>query len=207
MITRPEDQSSSGATESREPVARLLGEIRDGRREALDELFPLVYDELRKLAHRQRRNWQGNETLNTTALVHEAYLKLVDQRGATWDTEAHFLATAARAIRHILINYARDRKAQKRGGGWERVPLGEQEIAGLPEPVSPWEDRVVALDEALQRLAGVSERQARIVECRFFGGMTVEQTAYALGLSTPTVVRGWAVAQAWLRGTLGEAHA
>jgi RNA polymerase sigma factor (TIGR02999 family) len=206
MITGPAEESNSGA-DRREAVASLLGEIRDGRRAALDELFPLVYEELRQLAHRQRRSWRGNETLNTTALVHEAYLKLSDQRGMSWDSEAHFLAAAARAIRHILINYARDRKAQKRGGGWQRVPLGELEVAGSPESAAPWEDRVLALDDALERLATVSDRQARIVECRFFGGMTVEQTAHALGLSTPTVVRGWAVAQAWLRGTLGEAHA
>ena len=192
------------ATDRRDSVARLLGDLRDGRREALEQLFPLVYDELRELAHRQRRGWQGDETLNTTALVHEAYLKLVDQRRTSWDTEAHFLAAAARAIRHILINYARDRRAQKRGGAWRRVSLGEQELAGGPEPGAGWEDRVVALDEALRQLSVQSDRQGRIVECRFFGGMTVEQTAVALGLSTASVTRGWAMAQAWLRQNLGE---
>jgi RNA polymerase sigma factor (TIGR02999 family) len=185
-------------------VARLLDDLRAGRREALDELFPLVYQELHELAHRQRSAWKGDDTLNTTALVHEAYLKLVDQRRATWDTEAHFLATAAQAIRHILINYARDRRARKRGGGSKQVSLSEQRLdGGSASPVPAWEDRVVALEEALQRLAGLSQRQCRIVECRFYGGMTVEQTALALGLSTASVTRGWAMARAWLRRDLG----
>jgi len=196
MITRPGDKPSH--------VARLLGDLRDGRREALGELFPLVYEELHELAHRQRSAWTGQDTLNTTALVHEAYLKLVDQRRATWDTEAHFLAAAAQAIRHILINYARDRHAQKRGGGWQRVSLSEEVEGGSESAAPSWEDRVVALDEALQRLAGLSERQCRIVECRFFGGMSVQQTALALGLSTATVTRGWTMARAWLRRELGD---
>ena len=191
-----------------ESITRLLADLRDGRREALEDLFPLVYDELREVSHRQRRAWKGDFTLNTTTLVHEAYLKLVDQRRATWDTEAHFLAAAAKAIRHILINRARDRGAQKRGGGWQRISLTETEIGGKAGPAaSSWEDRVVALDEALQRLAGFSQRQGRIVECRFFGGMTVEQTAVALGLSTATVTRGWTMAQAWLRRELDESPA
>ncbi len=140
--------------------------------------------------------------------MHEAYLKLVDQRRTAWDTEAHFLAAASKAIRHILINYARDRQAQKRGGGWQQVSLTEQSLAGPPGPVaSGWEDRVVALEDSLHRLAGRSERQCRIVECRFFGGMTIEQTALALGLSSATVTRGWAMARAWLRSDLGDAFA
>jgi RNA polymerase sigma factor (TIGR02999 family) len=205
MIRPGVEEPGMPAAPGQESVARLLQDLRDGRRAAFDELFPLIYGELRELAHRQRRAWIGNETLNTTALVHEAYLKLVDQRRASWDTEAHFLAAAARAIRHILVNYARDRRAQKRGGGWQRVSLSDHEAIGGPEPTTSWEDRVVALEHALQQLSDRSERQARIVECRFFGGMTIEQTAHALGLSTATVTRGWAVAQAWLRHSLGEA--
>jgi RNA polymerase sigma factor (TIGR02999 family) len=203
MISRPEHEPGGVSSPRRESVARLLDDLRDGRRDAFDELFPLVYDELRELAHRQRSAWKGHETLNTTALVHEAYLKLVDQRRAAWHTEAHFLAAAAKAIRHILINYARDRRARKRGGGWQRVSLGEVEAeGGSAADARSWEDRVVALDASLQRLAGLSERQCRIVECRFFGGMTVEQTAVALGLSTATVTRAWAMARAWLRRDL-----
>lgn len=203
MISRDPDPPGAPAPGRQESVARLLDDLRHGRREALDELFPLVYDELRELAHRQRAAWQGDDTLNTTALVHEAYLKLVDQRRATWESQAHFLATAARAIRHVLINYARDRRAQKRGGGWERVSLDEHYLpAGTDAAAPSWEDRVVALDEALQRLASRSERQSRIVECRFFGGMTVEQTAHAIGVSVPTVTRSWTVARAWLHREL-----
>jgi RNA polymerase sigma factor (TIGR02999 family) len=205
MTFPPLEDSGGPLPDRRESVTRLLGDLQGGRREALGELFPLLYEELRELAHRQRRGWQGDETLNTTALVHEAYLKLVDQRNAAWDTEAHFLAAAAQAVRHILINYARDRRAQKRGGGWQQVSLGEEEIPSPPlPPASPWEDRVLALDAALQQLATRSERQSRIVECRFFGGMTVEQTATALELSTASVTRAWAMAQAWLRTNLGD---
>ncbi len=114
---------------TRHTVTQLLGELRGGRRQAFDDLFPLVYEELRALAHRQRRKWKGNETLNTTALVHEAYLKLVQQQNARWETEAHFLATAAKAIRHILMNYARDSQAKKRGGEWKRESLRNVEDA------------------------------------------------------------------------------
>jgi DNA-directed RNA polymerase specialized sigma24 family protein len=149
----------------KDTVTGLLRELRDGRRDAYDELFPLVYEELRALAHRQRRKWRGNETLNTTALVHEAYLKLVAQPAADWETEAHFLAAAGRAVRHILINYARDQQAQKRGGGFRRESISKVNL---------------------------------LVECRFFGGMTIKQTAAVLGISATTVERGWAMAQAWL---------
>ena len=185
-------------------VARLLTAAREGRRDALDELFPLVYQELRELAHRQRRAWQGDDTLNTTALVHEAYLKLVGQQKPEWDTEAHFLAVASRAIRHILINYARDRRALKRGGDRRRVPLSEDQVEHAADGLGAgWHDQVLVLDEALQRLANLSERQSRIVECRFFGGMTVEQTALAMGLSIASVTRGWGMARAWLCRELG----
>lgn len=185
-------------------VAQLLADARDGRREALDELFPLVYQELRELAHRQRQTWQGDDTLNTTALVHEAYLKLVDHRQAGYSTEAHFLAVAARAIRQILINYARDRRAQKRGGAWRRVPLDEGHFdRGADGFGTEWHEQVLVMDDALSRLAVLSERQSRIIECRFFGGMTIEQTAEALGLSIASVTRGWGMARAWLCRELG----
>lgn len=198
----PDEAAPSPSRE--QSVARLLTAARDGRRDALDELFPLVYQELRELAHRQRRAWQGDDTLNTTALVHEAYLKLMGQQQAGWETEAHFLAVAARAIRHILINYARDRRAQKRGGDWRRVPLAEEQVElGAGGLGVGWHDQVLVLDEALQRLATLSERQSRIVECRFFGGMTVEQTALTMGLSIASVTRGWGMARAWLCRELG----
>jgi RNA polymerase sigma factor (TIGR02999 family) len=180
-----------------EEVGRLLEALQRGDRTALDALFPLVYEELRAVAHRQRRRWRGDSTLNTTALVHEAYLKLVDQSRAGWESRAHFLATAARAMRHVLINYARDQRAQKRGGDSPKLSLealGER----LEGHLASWNDNaelLLALDAALEHLERVNERQSRIVECRFFGGMTIPETAAALGISTATVSRGWLTAQ------------
>lgn len=182
---------------SPEEVTQLLAALERGDSSALDKLFPLVYEELRAVARRQRRRWQGDDSLNTTALVHEAYLKLIDQSRVSCESRAHFFATAAKAMRHILMNYARDRHAQKRGGDQPKLSL---EALG-----ERWEDAVVlsddntelllALGAALERLEQVNERQSRIVECRYFGGMTVQETAVALGISTATVSRGWALAQ------------
>lgn len=182
---------------SPEEVTDLLEAVQRGDRDAFDSLFSTVYEELRGLAHGHRRRWQGDDTLDTTALVHEAYLKLVDQERASWETRAHFLATAARAMRHILIDHARDRRAQKRGGDRPKLSLeGIGERVGrevtLTEETS---ELLVSIDEALRRLEEVNERQSRIVECRFFGGMTIPETAAALGLSTATVSRGWALAK------------
>lgn len=193
-----------------ESVLRLLEELERGSAEprVFDELFSLVYDELRTLARRQRRRSPGRETLNTTALVHEAYLKLAARPDATWQSKAHFLAAASRAIRHILLNYARDQRAEKRGGGWLRLSLH-----GDAAPLSTGTDAagrelLIALDDALHALSRFSERMARIVECRFFGGMSIEETAVALSVSTATVTRGWATAQAWLHRELdGQAGA
>jgi RNA polymerase sigma factor (TIGR02999 family) len=178
-------------------VARLLEALRDGDGAAFEALIPLLYDELRALARRQRRRWTGEDTLDTTALVHEAYLKLVDQRRASWQSRAHFLATAAKAMRHILLNYARERVAQKRGGNRARLSLdtlGGGWEAALAHADTD-DDLLLALDAALRNLERVNERQSRIVECRFFAGMSVEETAAALGVSTATVSRGWALAQ------------
>jgi RNA polymerase sigma factor (TIGR02999 family) len=188
-----------------EDVSRLLDELEQGREQAFDELFSLLYDELRALARGQRRKWAGRETLNTTALVHEAYLKLAAQPSTTWKSKAHFLAAAAKAIRHIMLNYARDQQALKRGGGWQRTSMDPAELRanGDAEGVIAKPEVLISLDDALRRLAGVSERLSRIVECRFFGGMSIEQTAGALNLSTATVTRGWATAQAWLYRELG----
>jgi RNA polymerase sigma factor (TIGR02999 family) len=180
-------------------VARLLGQMRGGDDAAVDQLFALLYGELKELARRQRQRWRDDYTLNTTALVHEAYLKLVDQASVDVESRAHFSALAARAMRHILCNYARDRRALKRGGGLERLPLDERAVLAGPSAASPEPaERLVALDEALSRLEKVDPRQGRVVECRFFGGLTVEETATAIGISPRTVKRDWAVAQAWL---------
>ena len=178
-------------------VTRLLEALEQGDTSALDQLFPLVYRELRAVAHRQRRRVHGDDSLNTTALVHEAYLKLVDNRGVSFESRAHFFATAAKAMRHILLNYARDRRTQKRGG--ERTILSLDELSGRFEGEFAHpddnDDLLLALGAALERLERINERQSRIVECRFFGGMTVQETAAALGISTATVSRGWALAQ------------
>ena len=180
-----------------ETVASLLDDLQRGRTDAFDELFAVVYDEIHAIARVQRRQFTGHETMNTTALVHEAYLKL-GQPNAGWVSEAHFLAAAARAIRHILINYARDQGARKRGGDWRRTTFDDSAVASATDGVVTRSEALIALDAALQRLAGNSERLSRIVECRFFGGMSLEQTAAALDISTATVTRGWATAQAWL---------
>jgi len=180
-------------------VTRLLGELADGNRGALDELVVLVYDELRLLARRQRRHWHGDFTLDTTALVHEAYLKLVDQRRLGVASRGHFLAVAAKAMRHILCNYARDRRRQKRGGGL--TPLSLDVLRATPGYVVLSDEQaevLTALDEALRHLEQVDRRQSEVVECRFFAGLTIEDTATALDTSAATVKRDWALARAWL---------
>ena len=182
-------------------ISGLLHALAGGDRGALDALFPLVYDELSRLAHRQRQQWDGDLTLNTTALVHEAYLKLAGRQRLPSESRAHFLAVAAKAMRHILCNYARDRRRLKRGGGLPHValePAGDLAPADLHLSGDQTE-RLAALDEALSRLEQVAPRQSRVVECRFFGGMSVEDTAVALGVSPRSVKRDWSFARAWLR--------
>ncbi|MCI0437002.1 MAG: sigma-70 family RNA polymerase sigma factor [Gemmatimonadetes bacterium] len=183
-----------------ETVNRLLEKLRAGDQQAFDQLFPLVYNELRALAEQQRRRWRGDDTLNTTALVHEAYLRFAGQSSPTWQNEPHFLAVAARAMRQILIDYAKRKHRAKRGGQMHVVPLHEIEAALTTggDASEAGADALVALDDALQRLDREDPRQSRIVECRFFGGMAITDTADALGISPATVKRGWAMAQAWL---------
>ena len=182
-------------------VSRLLEAVQRGDRSALDELYSLVYSELRVLAHRQRRRWDASGMLNTTALVHEAYLKLVKQRTTHPQTPTHFFALAATAIRHIVSNYARDRQTGKRGGGVRTVSLTEIGTgpAGQLKVSDDQADLLVAIDGALTRLERVSPRQRSVVECRFFGGMSIEETAAAIGVSPRTVKRDWTLAQAWLQ--------
>ena len=193
------DGAMPGSDQTQETVARLLEQMAHGDAKAVNQLFAILYDELKELAGRHRRRWRGNHTLNTTVLVHEAYLKLVGQTRIEVDSQAHFRALGARAMRQILCNYARDRGAQKRGGPLQALPLDQlwtlPDTAQIPEAHS---DNLVALDAALQHLERVNPRQARMVECRFFGGLTVEETATAIGASTRTVKRDWAMAQAWL---------
>jgi len=181
-------------------ITGLLRAGERGDREALNTLFPLVYDELRNLARQQRRRWHGDITLDTTALVHEVYLKLAGQEAPRTQGRAHFCAVAAKAMRHILCNYARDRSRKKRGGGVQHLRLEPgHELAGQLQLSDDQTDRLVALDKALQTLEGIAERQARVVECRFFGGMSLEDTAAVLGVSPRTVNRDWTFARAWLQ--------
>lgn len=188
-------------------VSRLLGELRRGSDDAVDRLFTLLYDALKELAHRQRRRWQDDHTLGTTALLHEAYIKLADQERIDVVSRAHFFGVASRAMRHILCNHARDRRALKRGGGGQVRLSFDDEL--LPDATAATPDHTVdaltALDDALRRLERTDSRAIRVVECRFFGGLSVEETAAALGISPRTVKRDWALAQAWLHRQMSSA--
>jgi RNA polymerase sigma factor (TIGR02999 family) len=184
---------------SRGDVSQLLAEYRGGDRGALDRLIPLVHAELRRIAARSLRAERRDHTLQPTALVSEAYLRLVEQQNASWQDRAHFLACASRIMRNILVDHARAHRADKRGGGQLRVTLGEEAL----QTEGPKAD-FVALDAALDRLAERDEQTSRIVELRYFGGLSNEETAEALGVSERTVKRGWALARAWLRRELGR---
>ena len=181
-------------------VTRLLAQASRGDADAIDRLVPILYEELRRLAHLRMRGERPGHTLGTTALVHEAYLELAGLDRMTWRDRAHFLAMAARAMRRVLIDHAAARGAQKRGGGDRAITLDEE--AELVLGGGARDDELLALDEALGRLAMVSERQCRVVECRFFAGMNVEETAEALHTSPATVKRDWTVARAWLHREL-----
>ncbi|GLC27779.1 ECF-type sigma factor [Roseisolibacter agri] len=199
-MTAPRPGSAREPTPRQPAIARLLEEVGAGDRAAFDALVPLVYDELRVLARRQRRRWRGDETLDTTALIHEAYLRLVDQPGPGWTSHPHFLAVASRAMRHVLLDYAKRRRAAKRGGARRQVPLDvvdERSLAGGAS-AEMHAEALIAVEEALCRLERHDPLHARVVECRFYGGLTIEDTADSLGISAATVKRRWAMAQAWL---------
>lgn len=174
-------------------VTQLLVSLGSGDRSALDRLMPLVYMELRRLARSKLGSERADHTLNTTALVHEAYIKLADQQRINWQSRAQFFALASQAMRRILVDYARRRNAAKRGGN---AVISIREADSVASEVRA--DALVALDESLQRLAEIDPRQSQIVECRFFGGLSIEETADVVGVSTATVKREWAVARAWL---------
>lgn len=174
-------------------VTHILQQASRGDSRAADILLPIVYDQLRALAGSFLRHERAGHTLQTTALVHEAYLKLVDQTQARYHSRAHFYAVAAQAMRRILVNHARDGKRLKRGGDRQRVDLDAAPGVGAEESVD-----LDALDQSLQRLSAVDERKARTVEMRFFAGMSVEDTAEALGVAPATVKRDWDFARAWL---------
>jgi RNA polymerase sigma factor (TIGR02999 family) len=174
-------------------ITDLLLQASRGDGSALANVFPLIYEELRRLAERQLRGEPDGQTLSPTALVHEAYMRLVGQRQVRWGGRAHFMAVAATAMRRILIDRARRRRSLKRGGLLDRVPIEAIQVA-----VEERAELLLALDDALTRLAVADPRQARVVECRYFGGMTEEETAEALGIGLRTIKRDWAKARSWL---------
>ena len=179
-------------------ITEALAVLRRGAPDAMEHLLPLVYGDLRRIAHRQLAAEPAGHTLSTTALVHEAYLRLADQTRAGWVNRAQFFALAARTMRRILVDYARRNWAQRRGGpGRRAVALEDAEDAGALA-VADRADELLALDEALERLAALDERLARVVEYRFFGGLTESEAAEALGVSTRTVAREWLLAKGWL---------
>lgn len=179
--------------EHADSVTDLLARSRDGNATALDELIPLVYDELRAIAHRQLRLERAHHTLSTTAVVNEAYLRLVDQRRVDWRDRTHFFGVAAHLMRRVLVDYARRRGARKREGGSDALTLDEAMLA-----VDEQGDMLVALDDALARLAELDARLARVVELRFFAGLTEPETAEVLGVSPRTVRYDWVKAKGWL---------
>jgi RNA polymerase sigma factor (sigma-70 family) len=201
-----------------QPVTQLLAKWSGGNEAALGELTGLVYQELRSLAQRHLRRERPNHTIQRTALVHEAFVRLVNQQSVDWQSRAHFFGLASNLMRRILVDHARARLASKRGGGLSPVSLDE--ITNPPEPDDPGspgpsfaepaqvdgetDDDVTAIDAALTQLAALDERQAKIVEMRYFGGLTIEETAKVLDISEATVKREWTLARAWLRRELAK---
>jgi len=174
-------------------VTQLLIGWSNGDKDALDALMPVVYDELRRQASRYLRRERVGHTLQTTALIHEAYLRLIDQRNVHWQNRAHFYGIAAQLMRRILVDHARTKKRAKRGGSDVRVSLSKANVLAKGQDLD-----IVALDEALERLAAIDEQQSKVVELRFFSGLTVDETAEVLGISPATVKRDWSMAKAWL---------
>ena len=179
-------------------VSRLLRAWSLGERAAFDELMPLVYEELRRIAKRQWRRQRAGQTLDATALIHEAYLRLADQSEVRWQNRAHFFGVAAKAMRHIVVDHARTRRAEKRGGAARRVPLDDVSVA-VERPVD-----VVALDDALQDLAALDQRKSHVVELKYFGGLAVREIAEVLRVSEETVARDWRLARTWLLRELSK---
>jgi RNA polymerase sigma-70 factor, ECF subfamily len=180
-------------------VTRLLHELSGGDESAMARLMPLIYEELRAIASREMRRERGDHTLQPTALVHEAFLRLVDKPDLSWESRVHFLNIAAQAMRRILVEHARRRRAEKRGGGAERITLDEEFVAEGQGPPDLGD-----LDEALERLTAIDPRKGRVVELRFFAGLSVEETARLLAISEATVKREWQFAKAWIQRELAR---
>ena len=184
---------------ARAEVTQLLQQWSNGQEQALDRLMPQIHDELRKLAASYLRRERPDHTLQPTALVNEAFLKLVDQRAAKWQNRAHFFGIAAQAMRRILVDHARAHSSGKRGGAFRKVPLDDANLVGSTTDVD-----LLALDEALTRLAVMDPQQSRVVELRFFGGLTMEETAEVMRISPATIGREWRMAKAWLSAELSR---
>ncbi len=192
---------SENARSENQEVTRLLSALTRGDDGAASKLIPVVYGELRRLAGSYMRRERVDHTLQATALVHEAYLKLIEQRSANWQSRAHFFGVAAQLMRRILIDHARGHSRQKRGGEQKRVSLDEAFVFSEKQA-----DELLAVDDSLNRLTEIDPRQARVVELRFFGGLSVEEAAEVLGVSPKTIKRDWSVAKAWLYADLKERH-
>jgi RNA polymerase sigma factor (TIGR02999 family) len=182
-------------------ITRLLNAHATGDRNAIDQLMPLIYDDMRRIAQNKLRGERSDHTLNTTALVHEAYLKLIKFDRINYQNSSHFFAIASQVMRNILVDYAVKQKAQKRGGKQKPVSLNEKDAAAEVDL-----SNVLSVHHALERLGEIDERQMRVVECRFFGGLSIEETAETLGISEPTVSRDWNMARAWLNRELAESE-
>lgn len=187
------------AAPSPQELTQLLVAWSNGEKDALDQLIPLVYSELHRLAHRHMARENRGHPLQSTALVHEAYQRLVNLKDVNWQNRAHFFAVSAQVMRRILVDYARSRRYSKRGGEWRHVPLNEA-VAVFPNRRTD----IVALDDALRTLADIDPRKARVVEMRFFGGLSVNETAEVLDVSPETVLRDWRLAKVWLLRELSE---
>ena len=182
-------------------VTQLLIQLTAGNRAVMDQLLPLVYDEMRRLAANYLRHERADHTLQPTALVHEAYLRLVDQTQVRWQNRTHFFGIAAQMMRRILVDHARKSGAEKRGGEFHKLALDDNENIDVSDGRAA---ELIALDEALKRLEELDEQKSRIVELRYFGGLSVEETAEVLGVSAPTVKRQWRLAKAWLYGQVSQ---
>jgi RNA polymerase sigma factor (TIGR02999 family) len=180
--------------ESSHEITQMLIELTDGNTEVVDVILPHIYGELRRLASSYLRRERSDHTLQPTALVHEAYIKLIDQKRVKWQNRAHFFGIAAQVMRRILMDHARKHNAEKRGGEFEKLPL-EEEILIVSHDKSA---ELIALDDALEALAQLDEQKAKIVELRYFGGLSIEETAEVMGVSVPTINRQWRMAKAWL---------
>ena len=189
----------TGVADVRGEVTELLGELKLGRKETLDRLMPLVYRELRRIAGHQMRDERVGHTLQPTALVHEAFLRLVDQSRADWQNRAQFLGVSAQLMRRLLVDHARRRRAAKRG-----IPVTLNEEIFRQSPGADQTEEILAVDEVLARLAALDPRQARVVELRYFGGLSVEETAEAMGIAPRTVKLDWAMAKGWMKSQLSS---